>query len=261
MVIKVGCIELFNNLINDVLNLEYDNDAMLDKIRKKTILYIRKCFGDDSSYLNEIKNIHFHSLNIYNNNNQLEIWNSGKKKLENLINTMIEDIELSSMSKENLVSDENNNGVIYNKVFIIHGHDNALKQEVARFIEKIGLEAIILHEQANKGRTIIEKFEGFADVGFAIALLTPDDEVIMMSDRSNKKSYFRARQNVIFEMGFFIGILGRERVFPLVKGDDVEIPSDYMGVVYTKYEGGNWKLDLIKELKAVGYDCDANKAF
>lgn len=142
-----------------------------------------------------------------------------------------------------------------NKVFIVHGRDNELKETVARFVEKLGLEAIILHEQVNEGNTIIEKFEKNTNVGFAIVLMTPDD--IGGLDAQNLKE--RARQNVILELGYFIGKLGRDCVAALVKGN-IEIPSDFAGVVYTGVDpAGFWKIAVAKEMKACGYNVDLNK--
>ncbi|MCK4760790.1 MAG: nucleotide-binding protein [Candidatus Aminicenantes bacterium] len=145
------------------------------------------------------------------------------------------------------------------KIFIIHGHDDGTKETVARFIEQIGLEPVILHEKPNQGRTVIEKFEDYADVGFAIALLTPDD----VGNEKNKKDELnpRARQNVIFEFGFFLGQLGRKRVCG-IKKNDVEIPSDYKGVLYINLDSeGAWRMQLVQELKAADIDVDANLAF
>ena len=137
------------------------------------------------------------------------------------------------------------------KVFVVHGHDNAALQTVARFLEQLKLEAIILSEQPNQGLTIIEKFEKHAtEVGFAVVLLTPDDVA---------ESAFRARQNVIFELGFFVGRLGRGRAAILRRGS-VEIPSDLYGVIYTDLDASDgWKLSLAKELKAAAIDFDANR--
>ena len=144
-----------------------------------------------------------------------------------------------------------------NEVFVIHGRDNEAKETVARFLEKLTLTPVILHEQPNEGRTIIEKFEQHAQVGFAVALLTPDD-VGALRDSSNDLKP-RARQNVVFELGYFLGRLGRKRVCALTKGN-IEIPSDYDGVVYISLDDGGWKMDLIRELKNVGFEVDANKA-
>jgi nucleic acid-binding protein len=143
------------------------------------------------------------------------------------------------------------------KVFIVHGHDNATKEAAARFIEKIGLEAIILHEQASSGHTIIEKIEENTNVGFGIVLYTPCDLGASQKQKDQLKA--RARQNVVFEHGYLIGKIGRENVCALVKGD-IETPNDISGVVYIKMdEGDGWKLAVAKEMKKSGYDVDLNK--
>lgn len=145
-----------------------------------------------------------------------------------------------------------------NDIFIIHGRDDGTKETVARFITTLGLKPIILHEQSNQGRTIIEKFERHAQVGFAVALLTPDDAGALNGEEKALKP--RARQNVIFKFGYFMGHLGRHRVCALTK-DNVEIPSDYAGVVYIPLDvSGAWKMNLVKELKAAGFTVDANLA-
>ncbi|MAK61594.1 MAG: hypothetical protein CMK09_11490 [Ponticaulis sp.] len=141
------------------------------------------------------------------------------------------------------------------KIFIVHGHDGEAREMVARFISHIGLEPIILHEQANRGRTVIEKVEANSDVGFAIVLLTPDDQGCRMGGELEP----RARQNVLLELGYFIGKLSRERVCALKRGD-LEIPSDFAGVVWENMDAaGAWKQSLSRELDAVGYDIDWNK--
>ena len=145
------------------------------------------------------------------------------------------------------------------EIFIVHGRDEEAAQTVARFLDKLGLSPVILHEKPSQGRTIIEKFEHHAKVGFAVVLLTPDDVGASQGNETNLKP--RARQNVIFEFGYFIGRLGRNRVCALTKGN-VEIPSDYDGVIYIPLdEAGGWKMKLVKELKDAGIDVDANRAF
>ncbi|MDR2227080.1 MAG: nucleotide-binding protein [Providencia sp.] len=141
------------------------------------------------------------------------------------------------------------------KVFIVHGHDEGSREKVARFLERIGLEAIILHEQANRGRTVIEKVIEYGNVGFAVVLLTPDDEGGVKGGMLEP----RARQNVLLELGFFIGRLGRDKVCALKKGM-VEIPSDFAGVVWEHMDDNNgWKQSLSRELEAAGYTIDWNK--
>jgi len=141
------------------------------------------------------------------------------------------------------------------KVFIIHGHDEGAKSQLARFLQQLGLTAVILHEQPNQGRTIIEKLERHSDdVAFAIALLTPDD-VGGSALKSMLKP--RARENVIYELGLFQSRLGRDRVCILHKG--VDVPTDISGVVYHEMDkAGGWQVSLAKELKAAGMPVDLN---
>jgi predicted nucleotide-binding protein len=143
-----------------------------------------------------------------------------------------------------------------NKVFIVHGHDGEARESVARFLSQVGLAPIILHEQANRGRTVIEKVEAQSDVGFAVVLLTPDDEG---KAKGSSELEPRARQNVLLELGYFIGLLGRENVCALKRGT-VEIPSDFAGVVWETMDYGmGWKQALGRELSAAGYEIDWNK--
>jgi predicted nucleotide-binding protein len=142
------------------------------------------------------------------------------------------------------------------KVFLVHGHDESAKESTARFLERLSLEAIILHEQPNAGRTIIEKVERYAEVAFAVVLLTPDDIGGKQGSETDLKP--RARQNVILELGYFLGRLGRTHVAALIKGD-VETPSDYDGVAYIHLDQtGAWKFELARELKAAGLNVDLN---
>lgn len=143
-----------------------------------------------------------------------------------------------------------------NKVFIVHGQDVAARETIARFIEQLGFDAVILHEQANRGGTIIEKIEANRDVGFAIVLLTPDDEGRRIGDSDLAP---RVRQNVLLELGYFMAYLGRPNICALRRGD-VDIPSDFAGVVWTDLDtAGAWKTSLGRELAAAGYSLDWNK--
>ncbi len=141
-----------------------------------------------------------------------------------------------------------------NKVFIVHGHDEHAKEAVARVIMKLGLEPIILHEQASRSMTIIEKLEAHSEVGFAVVLLTPDD---VGRGNSEPDLQPRARQNVLFELGYFVGMLGRPNTCALYKG--ITIPSDLHGLIYHPMDAGDgWKQQLAKELKAAGFSIDMN---
>ena len=143
------------------------------------------------------------------------------------------------------------------KVFIVHGHDNETKQEVARFIDSLGLESIILHEKASSGMTIIEKIEHFSnEVDFGIVLYTPCDKGRGITE-TKIPARDRARQNVVFEHGYLMAKLGRKNVCALVKGE-IETPNDISGVVYVSIDSaGAWKIDISKELKACGYQINS----
>ncbi len=147
---------------------------------------------------------------------------------------------------------------IKTQVFVVHGHNEVIREKVARLISTLGYKPIILHERPNKGRTIIEKFEINSDVAYAVVLLTGDDKGGKAEDRHDNYN-LRARQNVILELGFFLGRLGREKVCALYE-DGVEIPSDYQGVVFTPIDQhDHWKTILAKEMKAAGLAIDLNK--
>lgn len=140
------------------------------------------------------------------------------------------------------------------KVFIVHGRDNEAKQELARFVESLNLTAIILHEQASSGKTIIEKIEHYSnDADFALVLYTACDHGRGVHE-SKIPPKNRARQNVVFEHGYLMAKLGRKNVCALVRGD-IETPNDISGVVYVSLDPlGAWKNDVVKELRACGYE-------
>lgn len=145
------------------------------------------------------------------------------------------------------------------RIFLVHGRNERFLHETARYLEKLKLEIIILRDQPNEGRTIIEKFIDYSNAGFAIVLLSDDDRG-GSKDTTYEEQNLRARQNVIFELGFFIGKLGRKRVCALyIPG--VDIPSDYEGVLFIPFdEQGGWRLKIAREIKAAGLSVDMNLA-
>ena len=155
---------------------------------------------------------------------------------------------------ESRASQEDSQG---RKIFLVHGHAEEPKQAVASFLRSVSLEVVILHEQANQGQTIIEKFEKHSDVRFAVVLLTPDDAGA--SVKHPEKTRRRARQNVILELGYFLAKLGRNNVCCLYV-EEVELSSDYDGVLYVPYDqGGAWRSKLMKELSAAGIEVNSEK--
>lgn len=183
---------------------------------------------------------------------------NGIKYLEGLLDTVLLNEE-NKDKKDNEMIVNGDNTVKSKEVFIVHGRNSGIKETVAQFLSDLGLKPIILHEMPNKGRTIIEKFEDYSNVPFAIAIFTPDDKGCLNDVNEDLRA--RARQNVIFEFGYFIGKLGRKRACALIKGD-IEKPSDYSGVIYIKFDKKHsWKTELIKELRTVYHDIDANKNY
>lgn len=168
------------------------------------------------------------------------------------------EVYLEEMQKEDevdvLTNNEKKIECSNNKVFVVHGHDGELKYSIARTLEKQGIEPIILSEQVNQGATIIEKFERYSDVKAAICLFTEDDLGMAKFDENLRA---RARQNVVFEAGYFLGKLGRKNVI-LLANREIDMPSDLSGVVYT--DNVMWEIQVLKELREIGFGIDLNKA-
>lgn len=180
------------------------------------------------------------------------------RTIEETSNFFAIELERLSESKIKFIQSKANKSIddrkLLKKAFIVHGHDVATQQKTARFLEQIGFEAIILSEKPSKGMTIIEKLEHYIDPnGFGVVLYTPDDEG-SVKDKNDYKP--RARQNVVFEHGWLIGALGRNKVIQVVTDHIIELPNDISGVVYLNDK--NWKLDFMNEIHAMGYDVDYN---
>lgn len=184
------------------------------------------------------------------------------KKIHRL-DSIIERLELFSLdsvqrSESHTSPREESTSMRSKKVFVVHGHDEVAKTNLEVFLHEIGLEPIVLHRQADEGLTIIEKFEKHSEVGYAFILLTPDEIAYLKSDElktdDQRRKEARARQNVIFEFGYFVGKLGRSRVCCLYTGD-VSLPSDVSGMIYKKFGSSIDEVaySIIKDLKASGY--------
>ena len=198
---------------------------------------------------------------IENERNRLEAFQNGLVKYAALIASQIH--QVSAFWPEDEVSTrretvgEGAGPVDSKQVFVVHGRDHGTLAEVKQVLSQLGLEPVILQDLPNQGRTIIEKFEDYAQVGFAVVICTPDDEGKLA--QGGREPQPRVRQNVVFEWGYFIGKLRREKVCALIKGG-VEIHSDYDGVLYVEMgDNESWKVQLARELKGAGYDVDANK--
>ena len=270
---KSKAIERLRRVLDAIPELEQQRRGSPEfmKWRRDTEVAIAHTFTESTEsahYIEEFKTIKFSAVAIFSGMPESyfqEAYVRGLEKAASILESMIDEIEEYWEEEEQPTATSNtpqvNESIDTKKVFIVHGHDHGTRDAVARFLQVIELEPIILQEQPNQGLTIIEKFEKYAQVGFAVVLFTPDD--IGSAKDSADAPRHRARQNVIFELGYLIRHLGRDRVAVLYKGNegDIEIPSDYAGVIYTQMDSSDgWKFELIREMKGAGLDIDANKA-
>lgn len=232
------------------------SDPEFEAWKMKVKHFISKKFGSDSMEMEQFKNTLFftgsfppHETKETPLERAVYYCQNGLRTTKAVLETYLEELEEEKTEQQS----EPQASIDLSKIFIVHGHDGELKESVARIIEKQSIKAIILSEQANMGCTIIEKFEKNSDVGCAICLFTADDVGRAKSETDDKP---RARQNVVFEAGYFIGKLGRDHII-ILADNGVEIPSDLAGVVYTDTK--SWQTDLLKELKSMGYNVDLNK--
>jgi hypothetical protein len=213
--------------------------------------------GQGSETLREFRDLHYH-IGVYSGApgeaaEDARFFAERVGDAAALIDAAIYELELKDGT------DEGGHVAPTGPIFVVHGHDGARKHELMRLLERtVGRPAIVLHEQANKGATILEKFERHAEsASFAVVLLTGDDEGRLRG--SDGPLTPRGRQNVILELGVFIGSLGRERVVVL-KDPEVEEPSDLSGLVYIPLDdAGAWRTELLKELAAAGITVDRSR--
>lgn len=222
--------------------------------------YLEKAFGQDSPNVSSITDVGKYGAfpigagEAWWERHRAESLGTQLSKLEGLVELLQTEVQLATRSPLPASPAE-----LGHTIFIVHGHDEAVLHETARLLGKLGQKYIVLREQPNQGRTIIEKFENYADVGFAVVLLTADDQGGRVEEPYDNQRP-RARQNVVLELGYFLGRLGRSRVCALYR-PGVEIPSDYSGVLYVELdERGAWRWELAKELKAAGLNVDMNLA-
>ncbi len=241
-------IKLYNE-IDGLKNKRSSSDSDFKAWRTDVQLCLSSLYGEKSIQLKNFNSRQFSPICIGGNTDWHEPYvrdlETTKKEFERYIGDFEDESQIAYAAGKRIVN---------NKVFIVHGHDSELKEKVARRLEQQGIEAIILSEQANRGRTIIEKIEAYSDVHVAIALFTQDDIGVAKEEKGNEK--YRARQNVVFEAGYFMGYLGRENVI-MITEENLEIPGDLSGMVYTTKD--NWEFEMLKELNAAGMKIDMNK--
>lgn len=270
---KARAIERIQKALDEIRELEklQYGSFVFKKWRRDTRVALIYIFGEGSNHAKEFMRISFHAPALpvvvdlevqqpYIDNLEQASYAEGLTSAFALLSSMLDEVKEQWPDEDRGPTPvvRGNQEVTTDDVFVVHGRDEGAKEMVARFLERLGLQPIILAEQPSQGLTIIEKFERHANVAFAVILLTPDDTGSLRDEGATPNP--RPRQNVVFELGFFIGRLGRDRVCALTKGD-VEIPSDYSGVLYIPYDDyGGWQARLIGELQAAGFTVDANRA-
>lgn len=253
-----------DRISTELASAEGASSPPFEKWRKDAEVAVRRAFGKESEEYVAFRNIEF-LPGIVVRGMDSSVWTesfrAGLSTAEAQLASMIDQIAEYWPAEESVGGSESaarDAGYDSKSVFLIHGHDTATRETVARTLEQLGLEPIILHEQLSGGHTIIEELERHASVGFAVVLLTKDD-IGGKADDDPAGMKPRAGQNVVFEFRYFIGRLGRERVCPLVE-EGLEQPSDASGVVYIPLdEQGGWQIRLSRELVGAGFNVDANR--
>ena len=237
------------NEIDELKNKDSSSDSDFKAWKTDVQLCLSGLYGENSIQFKNFNSRHFSPMVIGGNTD----WH--KPYVRDLETTKKEfERYICDFEEEGINTNMGKNRTSNNKVFIVHGHDGELKEKVARRLEQQGIEAIILSEQVNRGRTIIEKVEAYSDVNVAIILFTQDDLGVAKEEKGNEK--YRARQNVVFEAGYFMGYLGRENII-MIADENVEIPGDLSGMVYTTRD--SWEFEMLKELNAAGMKVNMNK--
>lgn len=247
---------LHDLLREQLLAAESDLSGRLEQWKQRSAALLRAAFGPDHPLVAEFAKVRFTPALVSANTGQ-DVFErarrSGIRRAAGIIEGACVELEVTPT-----LSESKRDMTMASDIFIVHGHDTGALSAVARAVQRVtGKEPVILHEQPDRGRTIIEKFEGHAaDAGFVVVLVTGDD-LGRPKDSSTERP--RARQNVILELGYFIGALGRTKV-AIVYDDGVELPSDMAGILYIPRDGtGTWQHKLAKEMRAAGIDVDANR--
>ena len=229
-----------------------ESDGEFFTWHEKAIRVLTSIYGKQSDQYKSFEQITFKVTWAYisttANDSKIKACAMGLVKSIGILSSYLEEMKENDTEETEVVNYD------FSKVFIVHGHDSQLKESVARLVDRQQhIEAIILSEQRNRGKTLIEKLEKHSDVGGAICLFSADD---VGREKDEKRGKPRARQNVVFEAGYFMGKLGRDHII-IIADKAVELPSDLNGILYTDKE--SWKHDVLAELEEMGYDIDFSK--
>lgn len=262
---KEQAIHFLENSLAEIPELKTESTSSQPFItwRRNTRVAIEHVFGKDSDQVGEFEEISFVPATIgirvagvdYRERDRIRYKNAfenGLLRAEAILKSMITDISYWAED-----SQDNNPGRKPDVVFVAHGSNNEVRLEIEKLLTQLDLDYIVLQDQPHMGRTLIDKFEEESNKsGFAVIILTPDDEGRRLG--FDDPLVPRARQNAILELGYLASSLGRNRIC-LMYDEEVELPSDIRGIAYIKIGKNDWKIELVRELNTAGFDADANK--
>ncbi len=183
----------------------------------------------------------------------INCWNTGKVNCQGKNVDVIEKILSEGISPTQTTANK--------EVFVVYGHDKNAKTQLEAMLRRWGLEPLILDQLPSSGQTLIEKLEEYtSQVNFGIVLATPDD--IGYPKNEESKQRYRARQNVILELGMLLSKIGRKKVAILLsEAEDMERPSDIDGLIYIPFKDNvdETGVPLAKEMVKNGYEVSVEK--
>lgn len=243
---------LIQSLMHDLVILKENDTKSIDAFLRRTEMILRNLKLDKPHYTSILNS----ELKKTVRSGFDTSFSETRERVHNILLTAYEEYEL--FGKGGAAKGESKTK-FSNRIFLVHGHDREMLASVRGVLAELDFKPIVLHDQPDQSRAVMEKFEDYSDVGFAVILMSPDDQGRDRDGSSGLK--FRARQNVVFELGYFVGRLGRHRTLVIYrKVDNFDMPSDYQGILYKPFDDlGNWQFELVKELQAAGYSADANK--
>jgi predicted nucleotide-binding protein len=146
------------------------------------------------------------------------------------------------------------------RIIVVSGADETMKQTMTLALRKLGLASVVMSEEPAQGKKLVDRFKEYADVGFAVVLLSPDIYVYPKGEEATKRER-TPRQDVTFMFGFLLGKLGKERVLAFYReSPNFAFPIEFEGVKFAPLDNrDSWKLALIRELTGCGYIVDAER--
>lgn len=226
-----------------------------DEWRNKTEVVLRNVLGQESPLYMTFKQVRYAPTAWVSGMDTSGYRPAGVRKAITILESAKLELDLAAEVNAVVRGEEAEGADRGGSIFIVHGHDDARKHELARFLGRLTrAEPIILHEQPSRGQVLLEKFESSAaSVGFAVVLMTGDD---LGRAKASSVDTSRARQNVVFELGFFCGAFGRARTAVLYE-DGIEMPTDLGGLVYIPLDvAGAWKTALAREIETAAIEVD-----